>query len=316
MPPKAFNATRAGPSAKGSLKEIAAATLQKMEEGAYELNGTTYDLKSALKYTNEHTSFYAADSNLREWSTARRNADMPRGSPGGPQITTSECSVLVGTRQLKKEVDSVESLEDRRVGVLNFASAKNPGGGFITGAQAQEESIARSSTIYPSLLTDAGQRFYRPHKKDPKKGYYSHAMTYSPRVLFFRSDKGDWLPPIEADIVTSAAVNAGVVRRYLRQGNSSNNGGESNSALDESDLEAAMKERMARILYLFERNGVRNVVLGSFGTGVFRNRVELVAGIWKELLVGEQARFRDSFDRVVFAVLGTATFKVFERTFA
>jgi uncharacterized protein (TIGR02452 family) len=141
-------------------------------------------------------------------------------------------------------------------------------------------------------------------------------MTYSPRVLFFRSDKGDWLPPIEADIVTSAAVNAGVVRRYLRQGNSDDNREERNSALDESDLEAAMKERMARILYLFERNGVRNVVLGSFGTGVFRNRVELVAGIWKELLVGEQARFRDSFDRVVFAVLGTATFKVFERTFA
>jgi uncharacterized protein (TIGR02452 family) len=137
-------------------------------------------------------------------------------------------------------------------------------------------------------------------------------MSYSPRVLFFRSDKGHWLAPIEADIVTSAAVNAGVVRRYLRQGSSNDR----NSALDESDLEAAMKERMARILYLFERNGVRNVVLGSFGTGVFRNRVELVAGIWKELMVGEQARFRSSFDRVVFAVLGTATFKVFERTFA
>jgi hypothetical protein len=160
MPPKASNATRAGPSAKGSLKEIAATTLQKMEEGAYELNGTTYDLKSALKYTNEHTSFYAADSNLREWSTARRNADA-RGSPGGLQITTSECSVLVGTRKLKKEVDSVEGLEDRRVGVLNFASAKNPGGGFITGAQAQVHILTLFDHTHP-LLTEIIGGIHRP----------------------------------------------------------------------------------------------------------------------------------------------------------
>ena len=131
-------------------------------------------------------------------------------------------------------------------------------------------------------------------------------MIYSPGVVFFRADNGDWLPPMEADIVTSAACNAGVVRRYLRENHSS----------DESDLNAAMKERMGRILYLFERHGVRNLVLGSFGTGVFRNRVELVAEIWEELLVGDDARFHHSFDCVLFAVLGSSTFKVFESTFS
>ena len=131
-------------------------------------------------------------------------------------------------------------------------------------------------------------------------------MLYIPRVLFFRSDKGDWLPPIEVDIVSSAAVNAGVVRRYLRERNSA----------DEGQLEEAMKERMARILYLFEKRGVRNLVLGSFGTGVFRNKVEVVADIWKELLVGPDARFGRSFDRVIFAVLGHATFEIFEDTFS
>ncbi|KAF9479077.1 hypothetical protein BDN70DRAFT_913332 [Pholiota conissans] len=293
------------PSSKWSLKDIAASTLQNIEEGLYELDGSTYNLESAIKHTNENTSFYAADSNLSEWSTRTRDTDAPTRR-GGLKIIVSECSVLVGTRRLKGDVDSVLGLEDKRVGVLNFASAKNPGGGFIRGAQAQEESIARSSTIYPSLMTETGQKFYQPHKKDPKEGYYSHAMIYSPRVLFFRADKGTWLPPIEADVLTSAAVNAGVVRRYLRQRNS----------VDESELDAAMKERMARVLYLFELRGVRHLVLGSFGTGVFRNRVELVAGVWKELLVGEHARFKDSFDRVVFAVLGSATFKVFEETFA
>lgn len=155
-------------------------------------------------------------------------------------------------------------------------------------------------------MTPTAQQFYVSHKKDPKKGYYSHAMIYSPDILFFRADNGDWLPPMEADIVTSAACNAGVVRRYLREDDNT----------DESDLDAAMKERMGRILYLFERHGVRNLVLGSFGTGVFRNRVELVAEIWKELLVGEEARFHGSFDRILFAILGNSTFKVFETTFA
>ncbi len=154
-------------------------------------------------------------------------------------------------------------------------------------------------------MTDTAQQFYKSHRKNPGEGYYSHAMIFSPRVLLMRTDNGEWHEPFEVDIVTSCAVNAGVVRRYLRQSGSD----------DESSLDAAMKERMARILRLFEKQGVRNIVLGSFGTGVFRNRVELVAGVWRELLGSENARFRHSFDRVIFAVLGNATYMTFKQIF-
>ena len=77
-----------------------------------------------------------------------------------------------------------------------------------------------------------------------------------------------------------------------------------------------MQERMGRVLCLFEKQDVRNVVLGSFGTGVFRNRVELVVQVWKELLVGENVRFRFSFDRVEFSVLGNPTFLTFKEIFS
>jgi hypothetical protein len=39
---------------------------------------------------------------------------------------------------------------------------------------------------------------------------------------------------------------------------------------EEVRIDAAMKEKMVRVLFLFNQRGIRNVVLGSFGAGVFR----------------------------------------------
>jgi uncharacterized protein (TIGR02452 family) len=111
-------------------------------------------------------------------------------------------------------------------------------------------------------MTSTAQKFYMSHRRDPKAGYYSHAMIYSPGVVFFRDDYGGWTEPLEADVLVSAAVNAGEVRNswycYFA------------GIGDEVTIEAEMRERMARILFLFDQQGIRNVVLGSFGTGVFR----------------------------------------------
>lgn len=72
---------------------------------------------------------------------------------------------------------------------------------------------------------------------------------------------------------------------------------------------------MARILYLFERQGIKSLVLGSFGTGVFRNDVGFVARAWRALLVDNEAPFRASFDRVLFAIVGTGTYNTFTDVF-
>jgi uncharacterized protein (TIGR02452 family) len=191
--------------------------------------------------------------------------------------------------------------------VLNFASAKKPGGGFLRGARAQEESIARSSTLYPTLKTDTAQQFYTLHKRDPQGGYYSHAMIYSPGVLLLRDDRGGWTAPTEVDILTSPAVNAGVARKTLYSMLAPNS--------VEGRIETTMRERMARILFLFEQQAVQDVVLGSFGTGVFKNDVGMVARIWADLLAVNDARFKCSFDRVIFAILGKPTFDEFKTVF-
>lgn len=76
-----------------------------------------------------------------------------------------------------------------------------------------------------------------------------------------------------------------------------------------------MTERMGRILALFENRGDRWLVLGSYGTGVFRNSVETVAQIWKDLLLRDDSRFFGVFERVDFAIIGHDTFERFRTVF-
>lgn len=279
------------------LRRIAEETLHVVDRGAYILRPSNvgYDLRNGMEYMKSGTQYYAADSLLSTWS----HSPVVISAGAKPKIVFHEESTISGARRLSATLSSHSS--HKRIGILNFASATKPGGGFINGAQAQEESLARSSTLYPSLMTNRAQQFYSSHKYDRKHGYYTHAMIYSPDVVFFRDDNGNWTEPLVADVLTSAAVNAGEVRRAGKG--------------PEGKIEAVMRERMGRLLYLFSQRGVRNLVLGSFGTGVFRNNVETVARIWAELLVVDGARFRGLFDRVVFAILGKETYDTFERSF-
>lgn len=85
--------------------------------------------------------------------------------------------------------------------------------------------------------------------------------------------------------------------------------------LAEVQIDVQMYERIARILYLFHKRGAKHLILGSFGTGVFQNRIELVAGIFYDLLAKPDAKFKNIFDTVVFAILGGPTIKVFREIF-
>ena len=87
-----------------------------------------------------------------------------------------------------------------RVLALNFASAKNAGGGFINGAKAQEEDLARASALYPCLI---GQRGYYEANRRCGSMIYTDHLIYSPDVPFFRDDGWALLeraaPPLRAD---------------------------------------------------------------------------------------------------------------------
>lgn len=72
--------------------------------------------------------------------------------------------VVSGKRSL--EAAEFYAKQGKKVCVLNFASATNPGGGVVNGSSAQEECICRCTTLYPCLNIDTmWQSFYAPHRK-------------------------------------------------------------------------------------------------------------------------------------------------------
>ena len=173
--------------------------------------------------------------------------------------------------------------EGKDVAVLNFASAKNPGGGFLNGAMAQEESLAASSSLYQTLLKH--EDYYIVNRACKTMMYTDHAI-YSPEVPFFRDGRFHLTEaPFTASVLTLPAVNMGQVKLK----------GE-----DVTQAEAVMKHRMKLALAIFASQNCRHLILGAYGCGVFRNDPQKIALWWKELL---EADFSGMFDTIVFAVL-------------
>ncbi|RDI23608.1 TIGR02452 family protein [Lentzea flaviverrucosa] len=202
---------------------------------------------------------------------------------GGVRIDVTNESTLDATRRLGGDVAA-----------LNFASARNAGGGFLNGAQAQEESIARASAIYPCLR--AAGDFYAYHRAHDDLTY-SDRVIYSPRVPVFKDDGGTLLPqPYEVSFLTAAAPNRSAILR--------------NQPERADDIPLALLRRAIRVLHVAASHGHRRLVLGAWGCGVFGNDPATVAQVFRIAL--RDNRF---FDHVVFAVLdrrkGTPTFGAF-----
>jgi len=176
---------------------------------------------------------------------------------------------------------------------LNFASAKHAGGGFLGGAQAQEESIARASALYPCLVTQP--EFYARQRAHGGAMYLDLAI-WSPRVPVFRDDDGNWLDaPVLASVITCAAPNASALRQHGR--------------FDAAEVERVLRARVKFILDIAVHHGVDHLVLGAWGAGVFGNDPAIVARAFAELMPR-------AFASVVYAVIGDPVRSENHRAFA
>ena len=263
-----------------SLKEVAIETLKIIEQGGY-VNGAgaSVSLQPALRDAIAGTVLYvpkAADALLQVKGEA-----AGEGIPALPRYRVSRERTQEAARRLV-EFEGVGDLA-----LLNFASARHPGGGFINGAKAQEEDLARCSGIYPCLLEQP--TFYQANLAADSMLYTDH-LIYSPKVPWFRTRSHELLDcSFEASVITSPAPNAG--QALLRDPGVG------------PQIEETLRRRAGMVLAVARAQGHRNLLLGAWGCGVFRNDPALVADAFGRWLEGE--KFLGCFDRVEFAVFDT-----------
>ncbi|WP_412075884.1 TIGR02452 family protein [Streptomyces xanthophaeus] len=269
------------------LREIARENADLLEAGGYRTgSGRQVSLAAALAEAKAGTRIYGP------------NRIIPDGQPVAGAVTTAieitgESSTAAARRL------AVDGSRAVPVAVLNFASARNPGGGYVRGAKAQEEALCRASALYETLLE--APEYYEVHRAE-RSTFYTDRVIHSPGVPVFRDDRGRLLEtPFRAGFLTSPAPNAGTIRRQEPE--------------RVAEIPGALARRAELVLEVAALHGYPRLVLGAWGCGVFQNDPAEVAEAFRGLLAG---RFAKVFERVVFGILDRKpeTREAFERVFA
>ena len=159
--------------------------------------------------------------------------------------------------------------------VLNMASYKRPGGGVYNGARAQEECLFRCSnlihvvptSLYPLEVNEA---------------------LYTKEAIFFKDKDYEYMEPVVCDVITIAAINLNENAKY-------------DPVQNITEYRKITKDKIRLMVSLAAQNGVRNLVLGAWGCGVFNNDPTTMSQYFGEVLVGEG--YSVDFDNIVFAII-------------
>ncbi len=272
-----------------SLKNIAAETLSMLDAGGFRNeDGRWVDFADAQRAAVAGSFVLTPEAGATALATQGAGGSAPRAT-----VTTER------TQQAARRLVEDEGWND--LVVLNFASARNPGGGFIRGAKAQEEDVTRCSGLYPCLLGHS--EYYRINRAHTSLLYTDH-LIYSPGVPWFRTRSRNLLDRwFQASIITAPAPNAGeALRRDPGAG---------------PQIEAALRHRAGLVLALARSQGHRRLLLGGWGCGVFRNDPDMVADAFGTWL--SSPTFAGDFDDVAFAVFDRSKDRLvhaaFERRF-
>lgn len=281
--------------------DIAKQSLAACDAGAYTNDDDArVELAPALDAAKAGTKLY--ELGVTELDPPVKRVGTAGAAAPPPSATIADRAAFAGTAVSVTGETTIEALVrlgqlDGHLGCLNFASAKRPGGGFLGGAQAQEESLARASGLYPCLQT---QPEYYARNKAFGSALYLDTVVYSPNVPFFRDDNGGWFDaPLLASVITAAAPNVSALKEAHKY--------------DPEDVAEVLANRSEFVLAIAAHHKIDRLVLGAWGAGVFGNDPAQVAKIFAELLRGA---FAGVFVEVVFAVLGTRETSANHRAFA
>ncbi len=203
----------------------------------------------ALAHTKEMEKYPLPKTSMYEFAYTDNGGEMPNNS-------------VIETDSVSAVFDAVKGNENKKICVLNFASYKNPGGMFIKGSSAQEESLCMESNLYNALREET--EFYKWNNEHKNKALYMNRALYSENVRFERDGK-----IVYCDVLTCACPNKGAAQKYA-------------NVSDEENSET-LKSRIKFIRYILENNNVNVAILGAYGCGVFRQDPKEVAEIFNDV---------------------------------
>ena len=252
-------------------------TVALLRAGGYTTEaGRHVDLRAALAASLAKTVEYPPE----------RHPRTPARGGAATRITVENETVLAVGRRMSA---------GGAVAALNFASATEPGGGFLRGARAQEESIARSSGLFHAL---ENRDMYAYHAAT-RDAMYSDYVLYTPDVPVFRTDAGELLDePWYLSVVTCPAVYGLALERYAPN--------------RLAEVPAVMTARTAKVLSVAAEQGVRRFILGAWGCGAFGLDAAMMARIFHDALNGA---FHGVFEEIVFAITDWSPERRFIRPF-
>jgi uncharacterized protein (TIGR02452 family) len=167
-----------------------------------------------------------------------------------------------------------------KVAALVFASRHNPLGGYLDGADAQEERCARATNIFPVMAILANTGVY----PFPETG-----GIYIPGVSIMRTNHNQWLvPAVTSNFIFSAAY------RCDKDINKSDRP-ESPEKYAQGTLEKIQTQ-----LEIAIENHIDVLILGGWGCGVYNNDSAFIAQIYAKALKPYDGYFK----KVVFTVYG------------
>lgn len=190
--------------------------------------------------------------------------------------------------------------EDKKLGVMSFASPVSIGGNFQYGVNAQEQTICRNSFLYPELKKYR-RTYYYHNIQNPNDFLFSPYLIYASDIKFIRDEKEDQILKGKfADVVSVAAPDVTSMR-------------ENNKVLPAEKIAEDIYNKVLATLRVFKNHETKVLILGAFGCGAFGNDPQMVAKIFKQVL--DRSEFKGVFEEIYFDIMeNTQVLKIFENT--
>lgn len=258
-------------------REIAAETVQITRDGFYFVDGEKYTFDMPYDYLTE---VQVLDPDYVEDLVENEDGFFDDYDTEG-----ARCVIRVVNMD-SYDANYQYAVSDRAL-VLNFANAHHPGGGFLNGASAQEESLCRCSTLYASINSEKASEMYDYNNENPDP-FDSDYILISPYVTVFRTGDCELTRDnFNTAVLTMPAPNLNGLAK----------------GVDKDKLHANMLYKIESMLAFAPREDYDVLILGAWGCGAFGHDAKDVAGYFKEALVDME--YYKYFKKIIFAVYDT-----------